>query len=173
MKTIRRKIVLLFCVLAIGISVSAHKDNDEWPVFQINRSGGKLVTVHRGFLGLFHEQYVGYENVRYSNKDGVLRVNCEGPGVQRCRVVFPDGRKVTFSIKENTFFTEGFEEVFDIMLISMEDAIAIGEVNGFSTRKVSAVSIEGKRVNLVFKLTWNLDKEGSGVCYMTVKEFKV
>lgn len=159
--------------MAIGFSVSAHKDGDEWPVFQVNRSGGKLVTVHRGFLGLFHEQYVGYENVRYSNKDGVVRVNCESPGVQRCRVVFPDGRKVTFGIKENTFFMDEFEEIFDRMLISMEDAIAIGEINGISTRKVSALSIEGKRVNLVFKLTWNLDKEGSGVCYMTVKEFKI
>lgn len=159
--------------MAIGISAYAYKDGDEWPVFQVNRSGGKLVTVHRGFLGLFHEQYVGFAKVEYFMKDGVVRVNCEGEGVLRCRVVFPDGRKTTFNTKENTFFIDTFEDIFDKMLLSMEDAIAIGEVVGVVSNKVNAVSIEGNRVNLAFNLTWNLDKDGNGICYMTVREFKL
>ncbi|MBQ4420794.1 MAG: hypothetical protein II878_04545 [Bacteroidales bacterium] len=161
---------LFLTLLTLSIINFANAEKEDY-VFQVNREGGKSVTTHSGFLGLVHHQYVGFNKVEYRTEGNVVYVNCDGEGVNRCRVTTPDGKSHTFSVGKNRFYFNTFEELFDRMLLSVEDMIYDNLYRGSLTQKVSAVSIEWNRVDIVFKVVWVLDREGNGCISMLANEF--
>ncbi|MBQ6753952.1 MAG: hypothetical protein IJR03_01960 [Bacteroidales bacterium] len=166
-----KKRFLFLALLTLSIINFAYAENDDEYIFQVNREGGKIVTTHSGFLGLVHHQYVGFLKVEYRTEGKVVHVNCDGEGVNRCRVTTPDGKSHTFSVGKNTFYFGTFEELFDRMLLNVEDMIYDNSYRGSLTQKVSSVSVEGNRVNIAFKIVWDLDKEGNGCISMIANEF--
>ncbi len=161
-----KKRFLFLALLTLSIINFAYAENDDEYIFQVNREGGKIVTTHSGFLGLVHHQYVGFLKVEYRTEGKVVHVNCDGEGVNRCRVTTPDGKNHSFYIGSNSFYFQNFELLFDNMLLEVEDAISEQIYKGENIKKISTTSIEGNEVIIAFRLVLLLDKNGDGTITM-------
>lgn len=154
--------------LLIFACVSVLAEEDPY-IFNVQRINGQLVTVHKGFLGLIHDQYVGYKNVEYRTNQNVVTVSCTDPGNNRCSIKTPDGARHTFRVGNNTFEFSDYESLFDQMLLYMEDKIVEGAFVGVYYKKINTISIEGNNIGIVFQLEWNLDNTGNGDVYVIAK----
>lgn len=167
-----KKRFLFLALLTLSIINFANAEKEDY-IFQVNRKGGELVTTHTGFLGLIHNQYVGFKTVEYRTVENIVYVNCLDEGVNRCRVTTPDGKTHTFSVGKNNFYFQNFDIFFDKMLLEVEDAISAQKYTGESIRKISTTSIEGIEITIAFTLIWQLDYNGDGTITMYAKEIQL
>lgn len=151
MKTIRRKIMLLFCFLAIGISVSAQ----ELP-FELNviKEGGREVKLKGGLLGLkVVDEYKGYYSVEqlWVRDDGgtnICNVKCSGRGNEKCTVFISAGNVLsnTDVVIDDNKFNSILNE-----LVEFSDLAITEEILSLKrTKKISVATKDGKRKVLVF-----------------------